>query len=79
GIPNERFAKEYGLSLWIQWAFKIATRKIHRLEQASDVSYHFLFMRPDGEPLALLTQFIEQGKLQPLIVRVFPFSQIQEA
>lgn len=41
GIPNERFAKEYGLPLWKQWAFKIATRKIHRLEQATDVSYHF--------------------------------------
>ena len=61
GIPNERFAKEYGL------------------EQATDVSYHFLFMRPDGEQLALLTEFIEQGKLQPIIDRVVPFSQIQEA
>ena len=79
GIPNERFAKEYGLPLWKQWAFKIATRKIHRLEQATDVSYHFLFMRPDGEQLALLTEFIEQGKLQPIIDRVVPFSQIQEA
>ena len=97
GIPNERFAKEYGfaplekkgllylvakeygLPLWKQWAFKIATRKIHRLEQATDVSYHFLFMHPDGEQLALLTEFIEQGKLQPIIDRVIPFSQIQEA
>ncbi|XUC65893.1 oxidoreductase, zinc-binding [Enterococcus sp. DIV0183] len=79
GIPNERFAKEYGLPLWKQWAFKIATRKIHRLEQATDVSYHFLFMRPDGEQLALLTELIEQGKLQPIIDRVVPFSQIQEA
>ena len=79
GIPNERFAKEYGLPLWKQWAFKIATRKIHRLEQDTDVSYHFLFMRPDGEQLALLTEFIEQGKLQPIIDRVIPFSQIQEA
>ena len=36
-------------------------------------------MRPDGEQLALLTEFIEQGKLQPIIDRVVPFSQIQEA
>ena len=42
------------------------------MEQATDVSYHFLFMRPDGEQLALLTEFIEQGKLQPIIDRVVP-------
>ena len=42
GIPNERFAKEYGLPLWKQCT-KIATRKIHRLEQATDVSYHFVY------------------------------------
>ncbi|MGC3569782.1 NADP-dependent oxidoreductase, partial [Enterococcus faecalis] len=59
GIPNERFAKEYGLPLWKLWAFKIATRKIHRLEQATVVSYHFLFMRPVGEQLALLTELID--------------------
>ena len=79
GIPNERFAKENGLPLWIQCSFKLASRMILRLDQATDVSYHFLFMRPDGEQLALLTEFIEQGKLQPIIDRVVPFSQIQEA
>ena len=62
------------MPLWKQWAFKIATRKIHRLEQATDVSYHFLFMRPDGEQLALLTELIEQGKLQPIIDRVVDYS-----
>ena len=78
GIPNERFAKE-GLPLWKQWAFKIATRKIHRLEQATDVSYHFLFMRPDGEQLALLTEFEqEQGKLQPIIDRVVPLAKFKK-
>ena len=37
-----------------------------------------LFMRPDGEQLALLTEFIEQGKLQPIIDRVIPLAKFKK-
>ena len=43
GIPNERFAKEYGLPLWKQWAFKIATRKIHRLSKPQMLVIIFVY------------------------------------
>ena len=32
----------------------------------------------DGEQLALLTEFIEQGKLQPIIDRVVPLAKFKK-
>ncbi|MGM0168170.1 alcohol dehydrogenase [Enterococcus sp. AZ135] len=79
GIPNRRFAQEYGLPIWKQGVLALASRKFTKLEKAADVSYHFLFMRPDGQQLARLTELIEDGKLRPIIDRVIPFEDIQTA
>jgi NADPH:quinone reductase-like Zn-dependent oxidoreductase len=41
--------------------------------------YRFLFMHPSGEELAELAGLIADGKLEPVIDRVFPFEQIGDA
>lgn len=79
GLPNARFAKEYGLPLWKKLAIKLASRKLTALEKAAKVEYVFLFMKPSGLQLATLTDLIENGKLKPVIDRVIPFSEIHEA
>ena len=43
------------------------------------VTYRYLFMHPSGAELAELGQLIEDGKLKPVIDRVFPFAEIDQA
>lgn len=79
GLPNTRFAKTYGLPRWKTLAIRLASRRLNRLEKKTGVRYEFLFMRPDGRQLAQLAEMVTAGKLQPVIDRTLPFSEIKEA
>lgn len=79
GLPNGAFAKSYGLPKWKLWLFKLATVNLSRLEKKSGIAYHFLFMKPSGSQLAILTKLIEQEKIRPIIDRIFEFDDIQAA
>ncbi|KRL20132.1 GroES-like protein [Lentilactobacillus kisonensis DSM 19906 = JCM 15041] len=79
GMPDDRFAKAYGLPRWKQWLFRLVTQKIHRLEKQTGARYHFLFMKPSGRQLTELTSLIEQTKLRPVIDRTFSLAEIQAA
>ncbi|MDT2740055.1 NADP-dependent oxidoreductase [Enterococcus canintestini] len=79
GTPNYAFAKNYNLPLWKQIALGIASYPITKLAQKTDVSYDFLFMRPDGNQLAALTKLIEAKQLQPIIDSVISLAEIQKA
>ncbi|GMA08577.1 hypothetical protein GCM10025886_17280 [Tetragenococcus halophilus subsp. flandriensis] len=59
--------------------FGLASFKLTRLEKRYNVNYHFLFMKPSGAQLEILRNYIEAGKLEPIIDRVFSFEQTQEA
>ena len=43
------------------------------------VSYSFLFMRAQGEQLSQITKLIESGIIKPVMDKVFPFEQTNEA
>ena len=79
GTPNYAFAKNYNLPLWKQIALGIASYPITKLAKKTDVSYDFLFMRPDGNQLAALTKLIEAKQLQPIIDSVISLAEIQKA
>jgi len=55
------------------------SRKIRRLAKQRDLSYSFLFVRPDGAQLAEIATLLESGRIRPVIDRVFPFDQAHEA
>jgi alcohol dehydrogenase len=44
-----------------------------------DVRYHFVFVHPSGRILRDVAQFVDQGKLSPVIDRVFPLAETAEA
>ncbi|GBD66523.1 putative oxidoreductase [Tetragenococcus halophilus subsp. halophilus] len=79
GTPNARFGKEYGVGWFKTMLFGLASFKLTRLEKQYDVNYHFLFMKPSGEQLEILCDYIEDGKLEPIVDRVFSFEKTQEA
>ncbi|WP_078380696.1 NADP-dependent oxidoreductase [Sutcliffiella halmapala] len=79
GIPNARFAKEYGSGYLKTVLFSIASTKLTALEKKHNVQYTFLFMKPSGEQLRIIADYIEAGKIKPVIDRVYPFNEAQKA
>lgn len=79
GLPNARFGKEYGSGFFKTMLFSAASHKLTALEKKHNVQYTFLFMKPSGEQLRIIANFIETGKIKPIIDRVFPFENAQEA
>jgi len=79
GLPNARFGKEYGSGFFKTLLFSAASHKLTALEKKHNVQYSFLFMKPSGEQLSIIADFIETGKIKPIIDRVFPFENAQKA
>ncbi|NQD68025.1 NADP-dependent oxidoreductase [Bacillus haikouensis] len=79
GLPNARFGKEYGSGIFKTLLFSAASHKLTALEKKHNVEYTFLFMKPSGEQLRIIANFIETGKIKPVIDRVFPFEDAEKA
>ena len=79
GPPDVAFANEIGLS----WFFKIVMRLlsfgIKKKAKKLHVNYIFLIMRAEGKQLNEITSLIEAGKIRPVIDKIFPFEQTNEA
>ncbi|PZO80907.1 MAG: hypothetical protein DI629_05505, partial [Mesorhizobium amorphae] len=80
GMPEPQTARKDldrgGLLPLLFWFASFRTRREAR---AHKVGYRYLFMRPSGSELAELGGLIASGKLQPVVDRVFPFSEIKDA
>lgn len=79
GPLNAAFARDRRLNIVLTCVFRLMSRKIMRLAKKRDVTYSFLFARPDGAQLAEIGKLLEQGHIRPVIDRVFPFEQAKEA
>ncbi|MFJ7972511.1 NADP-dependent oxidoreductase [Psychrobacillus sp. NPDC096389] len=79
GLPNARFGKEYGSGFLKTFLFSVASNKLTKLEKKHDVQYTFLFMKPSGEQLSIISNFIETGNIKPIIDKVIPFEDAQKA
>lgn len=79
GLPNARFGKEYGSGFFKTLLFSAASHKLTALEKKHNAEYTFLFMKPSGEQLRIIANHIENGKIKPIIDRVFPFEDAQKA
>ncbi|MGO5007310.1 NADP-dependent oxidoreductase [Bacillus wiedmannii] len=79
GIPNARFGKEFGSGFFKTLLFSLASKKLTALEKKHNAQYSFLFMKPSGDQLRTIANYIEDGKIKPVIDRVFPFEDAQKA
>lgn len=79
GLPNARFGKEYGSGFFKTLLFSAASHKLTGLEKKHNVQYTFLFMKPSGEQLRIIANFIETGKIKPIIDKVFFKKDAQKA
>jgi len=79
GPLDPAFAHARKLNGLLALVFGWMSRKIRRLAKQRDLSYSFLFVRPDGAQLAEIATLLESGRIRPVIDRVFPFDQAHEA
>lgn len=79
GPLDAAFAKARGLNFILKFVFGLMSRKVMRLAARRQVSYSFLFVRPDGAQLSQIGQLLQAGSVRPVIDKVYPFAQAPEA
>ena len=79
GPPDPAFARAQGLNAVLRLVLRLMSWGIRRKATRAGVDYSFLWMRADGEQLGRITKLIEDGTIRPVVDRVFPFEQLNEA
>lgn len=79
GPPTPEFASALGLSWPLKFVIKLLSFSARKKAKKLNVSFKFLFMRAEGKQLGEITKLIEAGNIKPVIDKVFPFEQTNEA
>jgi NADPH:quinone reductase-like Zn-dependent oxidoreductase len=79
GPLDAAFARTKGLNFILKFVFGLMSRKIMRLAKNRDITYSFLFVRPDGAQLTAIGKLLEAEHIKPVIDKVFPFNEAKAA
>ncbi|WP_229598755.1 NADP-dependent oxidoreductase [Runella limosa] len=79
GPPDVEFANEVGLSWFVKIIMRLLSFGIKEKVKKLHLNYNFLFMRAEGKQLNEITALIEAGKIRPIVDKIFPFEQTNEA
>lgn len=79
GPPTPEFAAQIGLPWYLKLVTKLISSRAKKNAKKLNTSFVFLFMRSEGKQLSQITKLIEAGVIKPVIDKVFPFEQINEA
>jgi len=79
GPLDAAFGRARGLNFILTFVFAMMSRKIKSLAKKREVTYSFLFVRPDGDQLAKIGELLQAERIRPVIDKVFPFEQAKEA
>lgn len=79
GPPDVPFAKALRLNLILRFVMRMLSRGVLKKARARGVGYSFLFMRADGAQLAQIAKLIDAGVIRPVVDKVFPFAQTDQA
>ena len=78
GLPDGEFAREW-LPAFARPAIWLMTRRRRAAAKTANARFRYLFMRPDGEQLAELARWIDDGKLKPQLHRTYRLDEFREA
>lgn len=79
GPPTPVFAEEHRLPWYVKLATRFLSSKIRKRAKKQNVNYSFLFMTANGKQLSEITHLIENGKIKPVIDKVFAFEKTNDA
>jgi NADPH:quinone reductase-like Zn-dependent oxidoreductase len=79
GPPDPDFGREINANWLLKIILKVLSAGIRKKAKRLGVNFSFLFMRAQGEQLSQITKLIESGVIKPVMDKVFPFEQTNEA
>ena len=79
GPPDAEFGEEIGAGWFLRTVMRFLSRGVKRRAKRLNVDYSFLFMRANGRQLSELTSLVDSGVIRPVVDRVFPFSETNDA
>jgi len=79
GPPTPEFAAAIGLPWPLKLVIKLLSSSARKKAKNLNVFFKFLFMRAEGKQLGEITKLIEAGIIKPVIDKVFPFEQTNDA
>jgi len=79
GPPDPAFAKVSGAPGFVRLVMRLLSFGIRRRARRRGVDYSFLFMHADGRQLREIARLIEANVIRPVLDRVVPFEQTNEA
>lgn len=79
GPPTPEFAKQLGLAWHLKLITKLLSIDVKKQAKKLNGNFNFLFMRAEGNQLSQITKLIESGVIKPVVDKVFPFEQTNEA
>ena len=69
----------FGKNPVVRFAMWMMARKVYGAAKTKNARYFRYLTESSGEQLSQITPLVEQGKIKPVIDRVFPFEQGIEA
>ena len=79
GPPDPEFGRESGAPGFVRLVMRLLSAGIRRRSASRGVRYSFLFMKADGQQLREITRLFDEHAFKPVVDRVFPFEQTNEA
>ncbi len=79
GPPDIEMRNKFGKNPIVRFAMWLMSRKVYATAKAKNARYFRYLTESSGEQLHQITLLIDQGKIKPVIDRVFPFEQCIEA
>lgn len=79
GPPDADFARSAGLSGFLKLVMGLLSYGIRKKAKRRGVNYSFLYMRANGDQLSKITSLVNAGAIVPVVDRIFPFEQTQQA
>lgn len=79
GPPTPDFAKAAGAPWLVKMIISLTSLGTRRIAKKLRLDYSFLFMRADGKQLQEISKLIEKNVIKPVVDKIFPFEQINEA
>ena len=79
GPPTPEFADELSLPWYLKLVMKFLSSHVKGMAKKLNVNFNFMFMKAEGKQLGEITKLIDAGIIKPVIDKVFPFEQTNEA
>lgn len=79
GPPDSTFAKDFKLNWLMKTVISFLSRKVKNQAKKLGVDYSFLFMKANGKQLSDIGNLVEKDIIRPIIDKIFPFSETNEA